>query len=698
MQSLPTNPYIPDQPARDPAKFFGRDDSLAWIASRLAQYAIIAVHGLPRIGASSALLQLDVRLNDQYQTHYIALESQSPLAAMQQVARVVSSAVGLPATDSPQVLRQALGDSIHNTAHKPLLIALDGLAAWELSGKADLLNALGLLTSSDARIRFVLGWGLLEDDTILRDMPLRLIGMTDNLAPIGQLRLGPLTRGQSSELITGTAVGLLKFDFNAVERIWQEANGRPHVLQMLGFAVYERRALSGRVSARDVEQAIDDAVARASSELSEEWQQLTREEQLVLAAGATVRGEHGLLTVGDLVKELASNRLAVSVDDANAALVRLTQLDILETAGVHAYRFSSGLLRDWAIQYANLSAVTGKPVRSFFLPGVGTSSMGARLVRLLSWTLLLAFFGFLALGGASLVQSFGATPTPTLSALQSAPSRTPIPLPTATPLPKVVMAYMFRKTDKDKWRVYVAGPDGIDPTPLTNGLADDQWPSWSPDGSKIAFTSNRDGHYEVYVMNADGSEQTRLTRTNLHSWSPSWSPDGKKIVFSTSRDRNWEVYVMNADGSNPTRLTDDPAEDHAAVWSPDGRVIAFASKRTGNYDIYLMNPDGSAPNRVTQTSANNFSPTWSPDSRRIAFESNRDGNWEIYVMDGDGANAKNLTNTASNDQGPAWSLDGQSLAFFSNREGRSDIWVMRSDGSDARNWTHGAGSAQSPVW
>lgn len=699
MQSFLPNPYIPDRPARDPEKFFGRDESLSWIAARLQPHALVVIHGPPRIGISSLLLQACQALSDTHQSTYILLDTQSPYAAMQQVARVVSTAVGLPQTDSPQTLREALDDSIHDRQCKPVLVALDGLAGWELRAKTDLINSLALLSSANAQIRFLLGWGILEDTSITREMPLRLIGLTDNLAPIAQLRLGPLTRVQASQLITETAGSLLKYDFNAVERIVQAANGRPYALQLLGFACYERRALMGRVGARDVEQAIDDAIARESYWMNEQWESFTRAEQLLLAAAATVRGEHGLFSINKLTQELFSHHIELSADEAREALAHLEQLDIFEPAGVQSFRFSFGLLRDWAVQFANLQALTGERPRSVLLDAVAlTPRRRARLMRILGWSFLIVFVAFIAMGGPSLAGIGVSAPPPLTSTPTAQLTPTRVLSALATPTPKIVIAYMNRKTDKDKWRIYVAGQDGTNPTPLTSGLSDDQWPSWSPDGSKIVFTSNRDGHWEIYVMNADGSDQLRLTRSPANNWSPSWSPDGKKILFSSFRDRNWEIYVMNSDGSNPTRLTDDPAADDMPVWSPDGRVIAFVSKRSGNNELYLMNPDGSAVTRLTQTTANNFAPAWSPDGRNLAFESNRDGNWEIYVMNGDGTAVKNLTNAPAADQAPAWSPDGQLIAFQSNREGASDIWVMKADGSDARNWTHGAGISQSPAW
>ncbi len=88
-------------------------------------------------------------------------------------------------------------------------------------------------------------------------------------------------------------------------------------------------------------------------------------------------------------------------------------------------------------------------------------------------------------------------------------------------------------------------------------------PNWSPDGTEIAFTSNRDGNDEIYVMNADGSNQTRLTYNDAYDGMPAWSPDGTRIAFESRRDSNGSaIYVMNADGSNQTQLTKRP------WWSP----------------------------------------------------------------------------------------------------------------------------------
>jgi Tol biopolymer transport system component len=168
---------------------------------------------------------------------------------------------------------------------------------------------------------------------------------------------------------------------------------------------------------------------------------------------------------------------------------------------------------------------------------------------------------------------------------------------------------------------------------LTNHPAEDFHPRWSPDGTRIAFASDRDGDFEIYTMNVDGTDLRRLTHNPASDTHPgSWSPDGQRIAFVSDRDGNPEIYVVNADGTGETRLTFDPATDSHPAFSADGTRIAFHSDRDGNHEIYVMNADGSAPTRLTNRSADDFDPNWSPDGQRIAFATNVDAPPEDFPV------------------------------------------------------------------
>src|SRR5918992_45841 len=167
--------------------------------------------------------------------------------------------------------------------------------------------------------------------------------------------------------------------------------------------------------------------------------------------------------------------------------------------------------------------------------------------------------------------------------------------------------------------IYVMNADGSGLIQLTHEPADDSNPSWSPDGTKIAFNSDRDSteedfeNQEIYVMNAgDGSNQTRLTNSPTWDSLPRWSPDGTKIAFYSERDVNGNIYVMNAgDGSNQTRLTYNEVQDSGPSWSPNGTKIAFASAKDANLEIYVMNAaDGSGQMRLTNNTAAEGEPDW----------------------------------------------------------------------------------------
>jgi dipeptidyl aminopeptidase/acylaminoacyl peptidase len=161
---------------------------------------------------------------------------------------------------------------------------------------------------------------------------------------------------------------------------------------------------------------------------------------------------------------------------------------------------------------------------------------------------------------------------------------------------------------------------------------------------------------EIFVMNADGSGQTNLTNNPAQDGSPDWSPDGTKIAFTSNRRSGvtYDIVVMNADGSGQTEVTTDPADDVDPNWSPDGKRIAFA-RFGGNVDIFVMNADGSGQRNLTDDGSNDRGPAWSPDGKKIAFTSNGEGdNLDIFVMNVDGTARRNLTNNAAQDLDPNW--------------------------------------------
>ena len=230
--------------------------------------------------------------------------------------------------------------------------------------------------------------------------------------------------------------------------------------------------------------------------------------------------------------------------------------------------------------------------------------------------------------------------------------------------------------------IYVMDADGENQIRLTKHVASDRHPSWSPDGERIAFMSNRIGlNGEIHVMDSDGKNVIRLTNGEWDT-NPAWSPDGKKIAFESSPAKgNSEIYVMNADGRNQTRLTDSPRYDGHPSWSPDGQRIAFVSQRGGfRIQIYVMDSNGENQTRLTHDGGNKLEPSWSPDGKSIAFVYNF-ASIQIYVMDSDGKNRRKLTD-GRRDWSPAWSPDGEMIAYESWRreDSLSEIHLMTAEG------------------
>jgi Tol biopolymer transport system component len=242
---------------------------------------------------------------------------------------------------------------------------------------------------------------------------------------------------------------------------------------------------------------------------------------------------------------------------------------------------------------------------------------------------------------------------------------------------RIVFASTPTPIPKAKSEIYTMRADGSDARRLTNNATRDYGPTFSPDGKRIAFSSERDGNREIYLMNADGTDQHRLTHNRAVDGQPAFSPDGKRIAFASDRTGHSEIYVMNADGTDQHRLTHLPWADDPTFF-PNGKKIAFVRADRVLHDIFTMRADGTHFRRLTHHSSLS-TPDVSPNGERIVAWRGR-GQARIEGMRADGTHLHDLGTPGFT---PVFSPSGKKIAFERAVKGRraSRIFVMRADGS-----------------
>jgi TolB protein len=254
------------------------------------------------------------------------------------------------------------------------------------------------------------------------------------------------------------------------------------------------------------------------------------------------------------------------------------------------------------------------------------------------------------------------------------------------------------KNNRQK-RLVVMDYDGADQTFLTKkGGALVLAPSFSPDGTKLLFTSYESGLPRIYLLDI-GSRKTVLLHEELGtmSFSPRFSPDGRDVVYSLFKDSNTDIYKLNIASNYTSRLTSSMAIDTAPSFSPDGKMVVFESDRSGSQQLYLIASSGGDAKRISFGKGRYGSPVWSPSGDLIAFTKQNNGRFHIGIMRADGSQESLLT-ASFLDDGATWAPNGRVVMFTRTTPGSGGSSTLYSVDITGRNLKPVRANSSDPTW
>jgi len=241
---------------------------------------------------------------------------------------------------------------------------------------------------------------------------------------------------------------------------------------------------------------------------------------------------------------------------------------------------------------------------------------------------------------------------------------------------------------------------------LTNSKAESRYASYSPDGKKIVFESNRSGSWGIYLMDADGSNTKALSKDGGDQRRPSWHPNGEQIIFESIKDGKTALRTLHVANTEQTVLQafDNSFGDPMfARYSPDGSEISISLRHSDEKaNIGIFTNDGTFKQLVTELETRNFFSQWSPDSQSLIFHSRMYSNNEddeIVLWDRSDNSFQRLTNWPTHNFCPAWSRDGTKIAFAQSMpNSRPEIFIMNIDGSEKTRVTENEDGETLPSW
>ena len=222
-------------------------------------------------------------------------------------------------------------------------------------------------------------------------------------------------------------------------------------------------------------------------------------------------------------------------------------------------------------------------------------------------------------------------------------------------------------------------------------------PSWSPDGTRVAYVSFEAKKPVVYVQNLVTRARTVVANYKGNNSAPSWSPDGTRLAVALSKNGYTQIYTVNASGGGLRQLTRTHSINTEPQFSADGKWIYFTSDRSGGPQIYRIGVNGGDAQRVTFGGNYNISPRVSPDGKSLAYISRRNGGFQLYLMDLENGQEMRLSDT-TRDESPSFSPNGQFVMYATGSGRRGALSVVSVDGRVRQRLTMKAADVREPAW